>query len=427
MGKRVVAIVVGVLAALALGVGGVMVASRSGEPAPAMLPALQVAGDQADAQSAQAAVAGGAGSPDGRAESRITQSGRVQYRVRGTLPDLPRSARAWTLPDRVTKARVAELAGKLGLTGEPRRSGQTWTVADGTRRLLVNPLPGGPWTYSAGRFVCGGPVGGIGPKGGISSRLAGCPAVGGIPPVQQSPAATGSASASGGQGGAATPAVPTPPSGGQPGAPPPPSTRPQPPLPDRATAERLARDLLTRVAAPMTGAEVRVVQGFDRWSVSAFPRVGGRPTAGFVWTAGIGAKGEILSATGWLDSPRPGDTYPLISVREALQRLRNRQVPGPITEAPGSLPCARTEQPQLDGCGPAKPLTLQVTDVRLGLQFATALAGTSGAERPASYLVPAYFFQLDGSWERQVSVIAVQDRFLGTTPTPTAVPLRPGG
>jgi hypothetical protein len=399
MGKRVLAIVVGVLVALALGVGGVMVASRSGEPAPAMLPALQVVGDQADAQSEQSAVAGGPGSPDGRAESRITQSGRVQYQVRGTLPDLPRSARAWTLPDQVTEARVAELAGKLGLTGELTRSGRTWTVTDGIRRLFVNALPGGPWTYSAGRFVCGGPVGGIGPKGGISPGLTGCPAVGRIPP-------------SGGQAGA---------------APPPPSTRPQPPLPDRATAERLARALFARTAAPMTGAEVRVVQGFDRWSVSAFPRVGGQPTAGFVWTAGIGAKGETLSATGWLDSPRPGDTYPLISVREALQRLRNRQVPGPITEAPGPLPCARTEQPQLDGCGPAKPLTLLVTDVRLGLQLATALAPSGGGGRPASYLVPAYFFQLNGSWDRQVSVIAVQDRFLGATPTPTVAPLRPGG
>jgi hypothetical protein len=41
--------------------------------------------------------------------------------------------------------------------------------------------------------------------------------------------------------------------------------------------------------------------------------------------------------------------------------------------------------------------------------------------------VPAYFFQINASWERQVSVIAVQDRFLATTPPPTAVPLHPGG
>jgi len=393
MGKRVVAVVAGMLVAVALGVGGGLVAGGSGQRAPAMLPAFQIAGDQAagtSARSAQGAEPGGPGSPDGSVSSRVTWSGGVQYQVRGKLGDLPRSAMAWTLPDQVTKARVAELAGSFGLTGEPRRSGQTWTVADGTRRLFVNQLPAGSWTYSAARFVCGGP----GPVGGISPGVAGCPA------LER----------------AAPPAPPNP-------LQPPPRVE----LPDRARAERIARDLFTRTAAPMTGAEVRMVQGFDRWSVSASPRVGGLPTTGFLWTAGIGSKGEILSATGWLDSPRPGDTYPLSSVREALQRLRNRQVVGPLTDAPGLLRCARTERPQPGGCGPAKPLTLLVTDVRLGLQLATALARSGGAEQPASYLVPAYFFQLDGSWERQVSVVAVQDRFIATTPTPTVVPLRPGG
>jgi hypothetical protein len=232
-------------------------------------------------------------------------------------------------------------------------------------------------------------VGGIAGKGGSGPRIIGCPI--------------------------------TPRPGGSP-----PKTL-QPPqrvqLPDRATAERIARELFSHTSAPMDGAEVQPVQGFDRWSVSAFPRVGGVPTTGFIWTAGIGAKGQILSATGWLDSPRTGDNYPLISVQEALQRLRNRQVAGPIVASS----CARTGQPSPGGCGPAKPLTFQVTDVRLGLQFATALSKSGGGAQRASYLVPAYLFQLDGSWECEVSVIAVQDRFLSTTPTPTAVPLRPGG
>jgi hypothetical protein len=197
-------------------------------------------------------------------------------------------------------------------------------------------------------------------------------------------------------------------------------------LPDRATAERIARELFSHTSAPMDGAEVQLVQGFDRWSVSAFPKVGGVPTSGFLWTAAIGAKGKVLSATGWLASPRAGDVYPLISVQEALQRLRQRQVSGPIIAPDVASPCARTAQPTPGGCGPAKPLSFQVTDVRLGLQYAVALTRQGGGQAQ-SYLVPAYQFQLDGSWERQVSVIAVQDKFLATTPTPTAVPLRPGG
>lgn len=56
---------------------------------------------------------------------------------------------------------------------------------------------------------------------------------------------------------------------------------------------------------------------------------------------------------------------------------------------------------------------------RLGLQLATVLAQPGGsAKPPLGYLVPAYPFQIDGSWERQVSVPAVQDRFLTTTPQP---------
>ncbi|HZD39033.1 MAG TPA: hypothetical protein VE664_10365 [Actinomycetes bacterium] len=405
MGKRIIAVVLGVLVAVALAVGGVIVAGRSGQGTPARLPALDVSssGDQAAGTSTQAAP--GRSTPvDGNAERRIPPSGRVQYQVRGKLPDLPRSARAWTLPDQVTKARVAELAGKLGLTGEPTRSGLTWTVTGGTRRLFVNQVAGGPWTFSAARFICGAPPGGI---GGIVPRGIGCPAL-------------------------PSPALPSPAQPGSKAITKPPAPAPQPPrrvaLPDRATAERIARDLFGRVGAPLDGAELRFLQSFDRWSVSAFPRVGGQPTTGFIWTAGISAKGETLSATGWLDAPRQGDVYPLISVREALQRLRSRQVSGPITDGSTAVPCAWSEQPQPPGgCGPAKPLTLQVTDVRLGLQFASALAQPNGSKQSVGYLVPAYFFQINGSWERQASVIAVQDRFLTIPPPPTAVPLRPGG
>jgi hypothetical protein len=434
MGKRIIAVAVGILVAVALGVGGVLVASRSSQGTPATLPALDVSSSADQAGTSAQAPAERSGPVDGNAESRIPPSGRVQYQVRGTLPDLPRSARAWTLPDQVTKARVAELAGKLGMSGQPTRSGQAWVLTDGARRLFVNQMGGGPWTFSAGRLVCGAPVGGFGPMGGIAPRIVGCPVPGQIPPLQQPPSAPASgaqpgsapsAGSSGEAGAASSVSATAAPRQAAPPAPQPP--RPVP-LPDRASAERIARDLFGRVGAPMNGSETQLVQSFDRWSVSTFPRVGGQPTTGFIWTAGIGPKGEILSATGWLDSPRQSDDYPLISVQEALQRLRNRQTAGPITES-GSLPCARLtpSRPPAGGCGPARPLTLQVTNVRLGLQFAISLAQQGGARQSIGYLIPAYFFQIDGSWDRQVSVIAVQDRFLTTTPPPTEVPLRPGG
>src|SRR5262245_32296457 len=114
MGKRIVAVAVGVLVAGALGVGGVVVAGRTSHGTPATLPPLDVSGS-GEQNSAQAAV-GRAGPADANAESRIPSPGRVRYQVRGTLPDLPRSARAWTLPDEVTEGRVAELAADLGLS-----------------------------------------------------------------------------------------------------------------------------------------------------------------------------------------------------------------------------------------------------------------------------------------------------------------------
>jgi hypothetical protein len=419
MGKRVVPVVVAVLVAGSLGVAGVLVAER-GRRAPATLPALEISGDQPGATAQPQAAAGAAGLAIGRPP--IAPSGRVRYQVRGKLPDLPDSSRAWTLDARVDKARVAELAGKLGLAAEPRESGSTWTVTDGSRQLFVSALPGGPWTFTTGLPPCGEPVrapnaGGVRPKPGTIA----CPAVAVATP---SPARSGSATASTAK--QAVPPSPTPP------------IRLQPParvqLPDRAAAERIARDLFSRVGAPMAGIDVRLVQVFDRWSVSAFPMVDAKPTAGFVWTAGVGAKGQVLSATGWLGAPRPGDVYPLISEQEALERLNDQRFAGPIVEsgvgtvAAGSLLCARSEVPPDPGaCGPAKPVTLQVTDVRLGLELARTVTTRAAVAGQVSYLVPAYFFQVNGSWDNQAIVIAVQNRYLSSAPPRTAVPLRPAG
>jgi hypothetical protein len=431
MGKRVVAVVVAVLVAGALGVAGVLVAG--GRRAPATLPALQFSGDQADASAQSRSAAGGEAAPAvGRPP--IAPSGRVQYQVRGKLPDLPDSSRAWTLDARVDKARVAELAGKLGLLGEPKRSGSTWMVTDGRRQLFVSALPAGPWTFTAGLISCGQPVRAPNSNSGIKPGAIACPVV--SPPYQRvltAPSA-GGLSGSPASSPTTTPAQAAPPS---------PSTQPtrlRPPaevqLPDRAVAERIARDLLGRVGAPMAGIDLRLVQSFDRWSVSALPSVGGQPTAGFLWTASIGAKGQVLSATGWFGVPRPGDVYPLITEQEALQRLRDRQIGGPIIESgagtavgAGSLACIRSDQPpDPGGCGPGRPITLQVTGLRLGLQLATTLIGPGApATNRATYLIPAYFFQIGGSWDNQVSVIAVQDRFLTSTPPGTTVAPRPQG
>ncbi len=406
MGKRVVTVVAAVLVAGALGVGGAFVASRTGQRAPATLPALQAADGQAASTSGAASAQGTpaaplpgqrARAPGGGAEPDVVPP-QVRYQVRGELPELGSSARAWTLDDQVTSAQVAALAGRLGLAGAggPRPTGSGWTVSDGRRELFVNRLPGVPWTYAGTRFVCGGTPGGVTPKGAACASIE--PLPNRLPPSAPRP------------------------------------RPPQPPeLPDRGQAERIARDLLARVGAPVDGAELQMVRGLDRWFVSASPRVGDLPTMGLTWTAGVGSKGQVLSASGWLAAPRPADTYPLITVRQALDRLRNRPVGGPVIErqpgdrAPTAVRPAPCQPPsELPARCAAGPVTVDVTGARLGLQLATVLPPVGGSGKiPRSYLVPAYFFQIDGTWTEQVAVIAVQDRFL-TAPPSTVVPLRSG-
>ena len=71
MGKRVVAVVVGAVVAVALVVGGVVLAGGNGRRTPAALPALDVSSSGA-ATAQSAAPSGGSGTPDSGTESRIS-------------------------------------------------------------------------------------------------------------------------------------------------------------------------------------------------------------------------------------------------------------------------------------------------------------------------------------------------------------------
>jgi len=90
MGKRTMTVVVAVLVTAALGVGGVLVASRSGQREPAALSGLQVEGAQ-DAVTAESAA-------DAQAAPRQAAPGPASYQVRGKLPELASSGslpRTW--------------------------------------------------------------------------------------------------------------------------------------------------------------------------------------------------------------------------------------------------------------------------------------------------------------------------------------------
>jgi hypothetical protein len=189
-------------------------------------------------------------------------------------------------------------------------------------------------------------------------------------------------------------------------------------LPGRDQAERIARELAAKAGLELDGATVKVLDGYAARVVTIAPAVGGLPTSGFSWTVGVGPKGRIQYAGGWLATPQPADTYPLMTEAEALKRLRERPAFWPPVLRPNVVDRAELKAAP---CPPAtrlpctpRPLqkqTVTITGVRLGLQLAPGVARDS---RPAAvaYLLPAYLFDLQGGFTDVRSVVAVQDRYL---------------
>jgi hypothetical protein len=375
-----VAYVVAAVVTVALVAGGVLVARGGRDRSPAVLPALDLgtAGPATAGAAIEPAPAPG-GTEPGRASGAAIAGPwpRVTYRLRGPLPNLPGEGRAWKLADGADAGRVAVLAAALGLSGQPRREANGWTLRDGRRALVVHDLAGAPWTFGAGIFSpcplrTGGPYR---PGAGVSCLDPDAPVS--SPPV--------------------APARPLWPRG----------------LPSQAEAERAARDLVARAGLELDGAEVRVTRGFATRTVTIAPAVGGQPTSGFAWRIDVGAKGVVRHASGWLATPAPADTYPLIGVEQGFEQLRKSGPFGPIAraEAPaveldpcpagsGKVPCTTL---------PARVAT--VTGVRLGLMLAPAVATE---DRPAkvAYLLPAYLFDLEGGWTDTRAVLAVPERHL---------------
>ncbi len=429
MRKRITYWVVAAVVTGALVVAGMQLANRASGHPPARLPALSAAaqapaavGPGQGAQSAQAAPAQVPG-----IASRAFPAYTIQ--VRGTLPTLPSSAHAWTLAPGSSSeqaAQVAALAGKLGLRGKPVASNFGWTVTDGTRQLMVGSLGGMPWTFSSQRtVVCGGP----GPASGGTYNGPMCPVRG-----DGGVAAEAGATSPQMVCGARSPNCPTP----QQGVVPPAKAVA---LPSLQSAEQTAFGLLKQLGVEPDTAGVQPLRLADRWQISVPALLGGLPTSGFMWSAGVGAQNRIVSASGFLVTPKQGDNYPLITVQQALDRLRNvrQRVKGPIVMPAEPVPCpppkAGAQQAACpeNGGKPLPRLVRTVTGVRLGLVFASQVlkpgetaASASAADRTA-YLVPAFLFRLEGGgWTDEVPVVAVQDRLLTQPPPATMQPLQSG-
>jgi hypothetical protein len=396
-----VAWVVAAVVTVGLVAGGVLVArqgpGRAGR-APAVLPALDldaagqpVAGAAGSGAAAQPGSSAGATSPRGAGPSAGASAGAapvmpgaveplprfwapVTYRLKGPLPSLPDHARAWKLGNTTDPGRVAALAAALGLTGRPKQDANGWTVADGRRALVVMRAAGVPWSYGTGLLTaCGARIGGgpYRPGRGIQC-LDPDTAVASPPPTAD--------------------------------------------LPSPAEAEWVARDLAARAGLDLAGARVRVVDAWAARTVTIDPAVDGTPTSGFAWTVTVGAKGVVRYASGWLATPTPADTYPLIGVQAGFEQLKKARPLWPMSrlEVPaverrpcrpagaGTVPCK---------VGPLPARVATVTGARLGLKLAPAMP-KAGRPAEVAYLLPAYLFDLEGGWTDVRAVIAVPTRYL---------------
>jgi hypothetical protein len=423
MGRRIGAWLVAAVVTAALVVGGVVVAGgRDREPV--VLPPLDLDGAQTAATAEAATEPARVAAPT---PARPYDTGdapllrpAVDYRLRGSLPDLPDRARAWKLGRDADSGRMAALAAALGLRGQPKQDQAGWTVRDGTATLRVNRLAGLPWSY--GNVVARGCVGGPwSPAGPAGNRGVQCltkdQAIARDPRAGAAPRGAVTGTTRPGAGNPASPgtARPVVPERIARSLPPPAD------LPSRETAERIARELAAKAGLGLDGATVRVADGYAARVVTIAPAVGGLPTHGVAWTVSVGPKGRVQYASGWLATPQPADTYPLMSEAEALKRLRERRAFWPPIARPDvaarvrEVPCPPVTRLPCAGT-PAPKRTVTITGVRLGLQLTPGMAkGSSPSE--VAYLLPAYLFDLEGGWTDMQAVVAVQDRYL-TRPGP---------
>ena len=293
-----------------------------------------------------------------------SSGGNGAYRLTGTLPaDRPADAAVWSLRADQDSAPLRRVLGK--------------DVA----------VSNGAWWWAKGCT----------PPPAPDSAASGC-AVGSVavaaPPVSSS----GGSSAGG--------ASATPPS-------------PEPPAMSKDAALRAARPVFD--AAHLDVARSTATTSSYGASVSLDPTVGGLETSGFTTRVELDARSQITSAAGFLATPVRGESYPLITAREAFDRLPVFPMMDLCRMAPNGKGCIAPPPPEITGA-------------HLGL-MAQQLAAT----RPSSgdrVLVPAWLFDVKGS-DQPLAQVAISPEFLGsgsdgasdtpatttpTTPMPNQVP-----
>ncbi|MFJ9340914.1 hypothetical protein ACIRP0_16690 [Streptomyces sp. NPDC101733] len=309
--------------------------------------------------------------------------GGIVYRAEGELPAGPASAPSFAASGEVSAEEVARLARALGISGEPRLTGEQWLVGeagDGSGpRLTVTRKAPGTWNFSRFR-----------PAGSGDDCVRGKDTCG--------PATL--------PGGDTAPVD----GAGE-------------PVSEQA-AKEAAAPVLAAVGQSDAKQDARLVQGAVR-VVSADPVVGGLPTAGWTGKVSVGADGRVTAGSGELKAPVRAGEQPVVGAAQALERLNaasrgGATSPGPDgcatsvpltpdtpTGATDTLPCNPEPRPM------KAPRTETVKGAVLGL--------APGAVGGGRGLVPAWLFEVagkDGGPGRTVSQPAGAQDGPGATTAP---------
>lgn len=372
-----------VAAVTAVGVTVALVQPDGGHaPRPLHLAATAAARDAA-APSSSGASAGGSG-----------------YTLTGTLPaGRPGDAPAYTLPKGPADASVVSALAKALKAGTAVRDGDGWRAGG----LFVSGDAGQSWWFAP--CAADTPV-----SPGERVACAVDSGVGVAPAPARSPgSAPGSVGSSGsgrtpasGSGGTTTTIAPAPP----PVASPVPEPAPMPADAVRAAAA----PVFTALGLDPAAADVQT------WayggSATLRTTLGGLEVAGMQTSVQVDRDGTVQGGGGYLATPDKGDSYPLVTAKDAYDEL-----PPMMT----AMLCPVS--PDGKGCGTPQPV--EITGAHLGLMLRALVDGGQA-------LVPAWLFEAKG-WTEPIAVVAVQKQYLPEpTPAPTSKPepgasTEPGG
>ncbi len=236
--------------------------------------------------------------------------GWAQVELTGRLPATgpARGAVRSVSGGQAAPATVRALAIALHISGSPRRVSGGWR-ATGPGTLQVADGPGLRWTYLGEPIVpqCYGPpirTSGLTSHDGMGAAAAGQPdtvtAACPMKPGQLEPAEP----------------VPTPSGWRMPT----PMGAPSP-----AAAESVAKAVLQAAGVASVPLRITTIGSYE--FVSADPTVDGLATSGLSTTVGVGPGNRIAQANGWLSRTVTGNSYPLISARQAFNRLKSASHP----------------------------------------------------------------------------------------------------